>query len=883
MGLIDRLQRRALETDRNLSPVPGFRVVADELTQFVADNQALTFMRQGRAPRTAQEQYLVLDMLVEDGRAEATYDGFVMTAVEVARLEADEAAVLGLPGRFAGSIRAAVYRWTGSPEFRIDLAMYVGVHPAPWERRGAIVMVGRDSFLVSPPLLQVLRAIEQHSAITPGQRTEMQNVTLVARLQAAQHVAANSTDRAMRDTSVRFSLGALDSFTTVTPASVGLGVETQPDGSLVVEPALGPVLDLGLPPARWQQLDPDVSHAAAHRDPRAPGDGVVLRLDNVLVILTPAQVAGVQEVRRRPHIRAEHVRAFLRAPGAFYNPDVVDVDVSLSVRLAGNVVRMTYAEAASGGLGPEVPNGEVADISDVPDAPDVADRLRVRASAAAPVRPVPYERLKRNPLPHQAVGITWMAGLMQAALLDDEREPGQVQGALLADGRGLGKTLMALVALAELQEAQRHAGRDPLPTLGVMPPGVLRSWQAEIVATFGTTSGPFTDVVVFDGTTGASEPDRPGALVLTTYEAFCRHPAVFAAVEWGVAVFDEAQALKDPEALATRAAKALDSRFTLVVTSAPVEASLRDFWSLMDTAQPGLLGTWGEFRGAWVTPMEEATGEERKRLGRGLRDVVGSFMLRRTSADDLEGMPRVIVHEHRHAMPGPQVEAYDAVLADHRAPDAERGTASATVHDLAVVSLHPGLLEGHRDREPRRIADSARTLITVRGILDDIRAQDEKVIVFARSRKIQRAMSLWLGEEYGLRVDVVNGAAEGAGQGSAENRTSKVRAFEARAGFDVIILSPLAAVSDLIVGATHAIHLERQWNPAKEAHATDRIFRIGQAREVHVHYPVAIHPSVESFDVILDRLMRTKAALKDAVVVPQEVTQAELERGMGLF
>ncbi|MFC6451619.1 hypothetical protein ACFP82_16205 [Cellulomonas gelida] len=67
--------------------------------------------------------------------------------------------------------------------------------------------------------------------------------------------------------------------------------------------------------------------------------------------------------------------------------------------------------------------------------------------------------------------------------------------------------------------------------------------------------------------------------------------------------------------------------------------------------------------------------------------------------------------------------------------------------------------------------------------------------------------------------------------------------------------------------------------PAKEAQATGRSHRIGQTRELQVHYQVALHPDVDSFDVNLDRTLRAKAALKDAVVVPQEVRQEESRSG----
>ena len=76
-----------------------------------------------------------------------------------------------------------------------------------------------------------------------------------------------------------------------------------------------------------------------------------------------------------------------------------------------------------------------------------------------------------------------------------------------------------------------------------------------------------------------------------------------------------------------------------------------------------------------------------------------------------------------------------------------------------------------------------------------------------------------------------------------------------------------------IVGANNVVHLERHWNPAKEAQATDRVYRIGQDKAVNVYIPVLHHPvgDVTSFDLNLDQLLSTKTALKDAVITPEEV------------
>lgn len=99
-----------------------------------------------------------------------------------------------------------------------------------------------------------------------------------------------------------------------------------------------------------------------------------------------------------------------------------------------------------------------------------------------------------------------------------------------------------------------------------------------------------------------------------------------------------------------------------------------------------------------------------------------------------------------------------------------------------------------------------------------------------------------------------------------------IKAFEEREGFNIIIMSPVAAgVGLTVVGANNVIHLERHWNPAKEAQATDRVYRIGQKKDVNVFVPLIHHPKFQSFDVNLHQLLTRKSLLKDAVVTPEQV------------
>src|SRR5208337_3948747 len=60
---------------------------------------------------------------------------------------------------------------------------------------------------------------------------------------------------------------------------------------------------------------------------------------------------------------------------------------------------------------------------------------------------------------------------------------------------------------------------------------------------------------------------------------------------WRLAVLDEAQAIKNPNAKQTRAVKSLKAKARIVLTGTPIENNLRDLWSIFNFVNPGLLGS----------------------------------------------------------------------------------------------------------------------------------------------------------------------------------------------------------------------------------------------------------------------------------------------------
>jgi len=158
---------------------------------------------------------------------------------------------------------------------------------------------------------------------------------------------------------------------------------------------------------------------------------------------------------------------------------------------------------------------------------------------------------------------------------------------------------------------------------------------------------------------------------------------------------------------------------------------------------------------------------------------------------------------------------------------------------------------------------------------------------------MQRILAEVLSARFGLMVRVINGSTPGQGRSSAttsrarQTRDRILTDFRGSRGFNVLVLSPfVAGVGITITEANHVFHYGRWWNPAVEAQATDRVYRIGQEREVHVYLPILRDPSgrIEaSFDERLDALLKRKGDLAEDFLAPRdsdETNAAELCQGL---
>jgi len=566
--------------------------------------------------------------------------------------------------------------------------------------------------------------------------------------------------------------------------------------------------------------------------------------------------------------------------------------------------------------------------------------------------PLDFSDYKRQPYPHQLEGIRWILGLSKESI----NAPKALQdrlGALLADDMGLGKTFMSLVASSEYYRLAEAQGDIKRPILVVAPLSLLENWKNEVFETFNTS--PFRDIVILQSSAdlnqyriqgsgaetrqgfsaddaeddsvcdtnvqyalkigsqfGADRLDMERRLVLTTYQTLRDYQFSLCRIDWSLVIFDEAQNIKNPNALQTRTAKGLKARFKLVVTGTPVENHLGDFWCLFDSARPGILGAYQPFLKTFVLPMLRANAEDlpgiRAEIGTELRRTVGGLMLRRTKAEKISGLPsktifvgaqvpddRIEVFDPNLVcmMDDYQLETYEAIV-NATVNQEDRSNASARIlrglQQLKDVSLHPDLIDGGSPTLPET-PDAARTVMMQSAkleclmmLLSQIRDRNEKVIIFILNKRLQQFIIMCLQLIYNTQVDVINGDTKAvAKHPSARTRVRIIDSFQAKEGFQILVMSPVAAgVGLTVTAANNVIHLERHWNPAKEDQATDRVFRIGQKKDVNVYIPVVHHPEERSFEVNLHALLSNKTDLKEAIVTQEDVTAKDFAKA-GLF
>ncbi|GAA3814240.1 DEAD/DEAH box helicase [Streptomyces phyllanthi] len=448
---------------------------------------------------------------------------------------------------------------------------------------------------------------------------------------------------------------------------------------------------------------------------------------------------------------------------------------------------------------------------------------------------------------YQVRGLNWLARMTSLGL-----------GGCLADDMGLGKTITLIALHLHRQTDPSAAG----PTLVVCPTSLMGNWQREI-----EKFAPGVPVRRFHGSGRSLDALADGEFVLTTYGTMRLDAPQLAEVAWGMVVADEAQHVKNPYSATAKQLRTIGARARVALTGTPVENNLSELWAILDWTTPGLLGRLGAFRAQYAQAVE---GSRDPAAAERLARLVRPFLLRRRKSDPgiAPELPPKTETDRAVSLTEEQAGLYEAVvresLAEISGADsmARRGLIVKLLTGLKQICNHPA--QFLKEEQPR-IAGRSGKLELLDELLDTILSEEAGVLVFTQYVQMARLIERHLSAR-GVSSQFLHGATP------VQEREEMVRRFQ-DGGVPVFLLSLKAAGTGLnLTRAEHVVHYDRWWNPAVEAQATDRAYRIGQTRPVQVHRLIA-EGTIE--DRITDMLLR-KRELADAVLGAGEAALTEL-------
>lgn len=575
-----------------------------------------------------------------------------------------------------------------------------------------------------------------------------------------------------------------------------------------------------------------------------------LALDELLAVDWQAMIGDEVLGLREFAALAKQKQPLVRFRGAWVAVDPAELG-EIQKRVTGESARVTLREAVQAALAGETRVGGLAvDVTAAGTFAQLLERLRNAGASPAPPPPTLQATLR----PYQERGLAWLGTMSDLGL-----------GACLADDMGLGKTIQLLAFLLQRRLARP---RDQRPSLLVAPMSVVGNWQRE-----AERFAPSLPLVPHYGTerkrTSAELSAEPGSLVLTTYGLLRRDAELLASVDFAVVTLDEAQMIKNSASATARAARALRSTERFALTGTPIENRLAELWSILDFANPGLMGSLEKFRREFALPIERYGNEQ---VANRLKKSVAPFILRRLKSDPsiIQDLPEKNEMKVVCTLTREQATLYKAVVDEELRRIAEsdgverRGRVLALLTFTKQICNHPAQYLG----ESGPLARRSGKLLRLGEMLTEALLAGDRALVFTQFRDMGEKLVRHLEASLDTEVLFLHGGT------ARQRRDQMVQLFQTEPhGPRVFVLSLKAGGTGLnLTAANHVFHYDRWWNPAVEDQATDRAYRIGQKRAVQVHKLL----SAGSVEEKIDRLLEQKRALAGKIVGKGEQWITEL-------
>lgn len=462
----------------------------------------------------------------------------------------------------------------------------------------------------------------------------------------------------------------------------------------------------------------------------------------------------------------------------------------------------------------------------------------------------PPSDLQATLRPYQLRGFSWLVKNARIGF-----------GSVLADDMGLGKTLQVIAALLQLK--QDGLLKEDNPALVIAPTTLLTNWQKEI-ARFA----PALKSHIFHGSNRELQQALQSDVVLTSYGVVRSDAARLNKQNWLALVIDEAQNVKNPGTEQSKAVKKIPAPIRIAMSGTPVENRLSEYWSVFDFSNQGLLGSLKKFKESFAVPIE---GKKDGKALRRFRKLTAPFVLRRLKTDKsiISDLPEKVEQDQFCQLTPDQAALYQGEVdktmkkIEESEGIARRGLVLQLIMALKQICNHPAHYAKKGKPDPALSGKCPLLLDLVQQAIEN----DEKTLIFTQFREMGELLASMLADRFGAAIPFLHGGVSRAA------RDKMVEDFQTTRTNRVLLLSLKAGGTGLnLTAASQVIHFDLWWNPAVEAQATDRAFRIGQKRNVQVHRFI----TAATFEEKINAMLLSKKELADLTVTSGETWIGEL-------
>ena len=441
--------------------------------------------------------------------------------------------------------------------------------------------------------------------------------------------------------------------------------------------------------------------------------------------------------------------------------------------------------------------------------------------------------------PYQKAGYNWMNFLNKFNF-----------GGCLADDMGLGKTIQTLAML----QYQKEKGASNASLL-IMPTSLIYNWQVE--------AKRFTPSLKIFNYTGTHREKNVAQfegydLVVTSYGTTRIDIDHLKNYYFNYIILDESQAIKNPDSNIARAVRDLKGKFRMLLTGTPIENSTMDLWSQMSFVNPGLLGTQSFFRNEFLMPIEKKNDEVKTKR---LYSIIKPFILRRHKSQVATELPEKIENVQYCKMTASQESEYEKVKSNYRNmildSIEEKGVSSSQLlllqglTKLRQIANHPKMVMEDYEGDSGKLED-------VTHMLQNALQNNHKILIFSQFVKHLSIFREYLDKEK-LTYAYLDG--------TTKDRQAQVELFQNDESVKIFLISLKAGGLGLnLTAADYVFLLDPWWNPAIEAQAIDRAYRIGQKNKVFTYKFITTNTVEEK---ILN-LQRNKQKLANDLITTEE-------------